>query len=1510
MKAEVLFKNQLKMLESGIETLKESTLKKHPEFRKMLAAVKKHHSNVRLSHLTGTPKDSLSQTQQDTKFYYILIRMLNEVDLNPSADHLENLQHVHHWYTSNKRILHSTPRFGKNRRKKSDEKVETVENSMGRLQHEALQVHLKMNNTGHKNAAEKRNNLTEKLETEDSTDATETENEVPDVKQKTKRPKTSPSVKDQKAPHSAKSVRSITSLPVEAILSQRRQPQPLSHLYNPHSANSPQMKAEEREKVEGEKVAPKLRMKHSGQAPDKTLTSMTPQANHLQKWQSFQRASNFGQDYLCRMEHMGRRGQPGAVRYVAHENAFSAEDYTQEILKHYSTWEKIRKQSGADDAPKSKMSKLLQQSLEEFYETAKNFYPVHPPKAKATDEGSEGGSLRMQSAPAGGCRKESIPFPSSRTTPTPYADLQLLYFYYFFGIFRSKCAQNVKLDSVVGMIDSVTEEMSFHKEKLVPSPQPGFRQPILHVEERDRPQTAPQYTRPVNTPYDNSVMYCQLDTPSNSDPVQVDLEKIAALEAADWRGRISWHGLSRQEDSPSMEHPTTPMSHRSMRPRTAPSSGRREKTEATIAGEGLENDAKSEISFLSVHQLGGGKKSQSSSVKSAKRIGLNQLKVRNIFMLSPSSREILIQDYTRGESASSHMEFVSIIAPSGVSGANRSHFADSMATHMLLDSHGNCDDGSVFGGAFSDLQDDYDVMESFSEAGGNRPYTVHHDEDVSDKLVQDVSDLVQIDRVHQGVLDSAPTPSFPPPRRSASKLQPQNEVEMFLSGLHSHNIPEDMTEEEIEQYVKQINASTRTSAKSPRIFGRSFPKQRPSTCNLTLKIEGHGSRKQQRSAGSVPQRAKASDRLQVLVRQQEMLRKLPANRLQTPPSIPSAFNAHGSRKGHGSNAYSVEHEAHARKDRSPRNYLERVSELSRGAFAQIGAYTPQHSTLNEQREPFADSIRVIKLQNQLTEQSHVTPRPAPPVLTDPPKPLETVRHRAAAEFSKGVVPHDIRIVIMPSVASVDIQAKNLNKVGRPIPEYGEARDPVEAHQKANLLREAKAAVDIQRIFRGFVARNRYQYLKRQVRESREDRQKAAVEIQRAYRRHLSHKQVIAKRPPDSEQVEWEKHCKETSTKRELERKAKAEELTKQPFHPKNIAPEKKLLHLAATVIQRHVRGFLLRVKLHRLQRKSKQHATSWPRFLSQFKEMLSRVQERLGIEKQVFDLNFNNISMYMDTRKRYESVFDRKAFGGELELSELPEYFKECDLYPAQAEIDHGLSLIFRGQPLKQGKGLLRQDTLELTFQLYPPSASGIEIQRKSTWINPIVDGEEAKKLIGCENVESTDFKTVLEFSCIHAKNSELERAETRSREKGRGVEEEAWCFINKYLRLISTEVVIAIQDIFKQFPSLYRLWYTEFYEGCSKCSRSNIDVKYEENWPRASVAPGSASEWRPLPDPLGHAFHATERRIGVGDLEGVVEGCTAKFTIQSAQAENKKACQTARLQRLQHLFQKQHRND
>ena len=56
---------------------------------------------------------------------------------------------------------------------------------------------------------------------------------------------------------------------------------------------------------------------------------------------------------------------------------------------------------------------------------------------------------------------------------------------------------------------------------------------------------------------------------------------------------------------------------------------------------------------------------------------------------------------------------------------------------------------------------------------------------------------------------------------------------------------------------------------------------------------------------------------------------------------------------------------------------------------------------------------------------------------------------------------------------------------------------------------------------------------------------------------------------------------------------------------------------------------------------------------------------------------------------------------------------------------------MFAGQSLKKGNGLKKHEAMNLLFYIYVPPATGLTNTRQSTWMNPIINGVEAKKLIG-----------------------------------------------------------------------------------------------------------------------------------------------------------------------------------
>lgn len=114
--------------------------------------------------------------------------------------------------------------------------------------------------------------------------------------------------------------------------------------------------------------------------------------------------------------------------------------------------------------------------------------------------------------------------------------------------------------------------------------------------------------------------------------------------------------------------------------------------------------------------------------------------------------------------------------------------------------------------------------------------------------------------------------------------------------------------------------------KYPKLYSRSFTKldghEPGHDEKLSSGVQGQGGQSMRmRSAGSVPPAARTTSAQRMLKRQQDMLRRSATPNSRTSPSIPSPHMPLGGRSTRGQ--YSAELESHARKDRSPRHFMEK-----------------------------------------------------------------------------------------------------------------------------------------------------------------------------------------------------------------------------------------------------------------------------------------------------------------------------------------------------------------------------------------------------------------------------------------------------------------------------------------------------------------------------------------------------------------------------------------------------------
>lgn len=328
-------------------------------------------------------------------------------------------------------------------------------------------------------------------------------------------------------------------------------------------------------------------------------------------------------------------------------------------------------------------------------------------------------------------------------------------------------------------------------------------------------------------------------------------------------------------------------------------------------------------------------------------------------------------------------------------------------------------------------------------------------------------------------------------------------------------------------------------------------------------------------------------------------------------------------------------------------------------------------------------------------------------------------------------------------------------------------------------REVWAAVNIQRIFRGFMGR---QYAK-QLRVADIERQrKAAVMLQSNFRGFLARKKVMEQKiqeyKPSSRDLEWARKYKQDLKKREEARKQKnqhvmfmqnreadkhgqqikqvqAHQLIFDVFHPTPEGPTKAQKKAAAVTIQRYFRGWFVRRMLEKSKAKALKRTLSFNKFIKGYQELLFRIQKRYGIKEPTTALEFNELMEYVERLNKYEVAFDKFATNGLLQYNDIKEFFKSVGHTPSQKEIDDAIELVTKMSA--KGRALTKAEAVEVLFQIYVPKGTKMKLSdvRKSTWLNPLDDGRDIMQMLSKKDLEQTNLLKCLEVVAGAGKESD-----------------------------------------------------------------------------------------------------------------------------------------------------------
>ncbi|XP_045687371.1 IQ domain-containing protein M [Phyllostomus hastatus] len=176
---------------------------------------------------------------------------------------------------------------------------------------------------------------------------------------------------------------------------------------------------------------------------------------------------------------------------------------------------------------------------------------------------------------------------------------------------------------------------------------------------------------------------------------------------------------------------------------------------------------------------------------------------------------------------------------------------------------------------------------------------------------------------------------------------------------------------------------------------------------------------------------------------------------------------------------------------------------------------------------------------------------------------------------------------------------------------------------------------------------------------------------------------------------------------------------------------KKVIRMI-TVLQAHIRGWLERKRLRRIVIKALYHGRNLRAVINIYCRLIHRVKYRLGLWRTRQIINFTELEEWMDRKKFYETMFAKREDWQGLQKSELLKYFNDCGHFPIQQQIDHVWNLVHREDHEKYSEIIKKPKAIEMLFTLYPPQGAHVQnnMRLRSTWLRPIVDGEEGYKYI------------------------------------------------------------------------------------------------------------------------------------------------------------------------------------
>ncbi|NWJ02008.1 IQCM protein, partial [Crypturellus undulatus] len=186
------------------------------------------------------------------------------------------------------------------------------------------------------------------------------------------------------------------------------------------------------------------------------------------------------------------------------------------------------------------------------------------------------------------------------------------------------------------------------------------------------------------------------------------------------------------------------------------------------------------------------------------------------------------------------------------------------------------------------------------------------------------------------------------------------------------------------------------------------------------------------------------------------------------------------------------------------------------------------------------------------------------------------------------------------------------------------------------------------------------------------------------------------------------------------------------FHDSRMHPSSGEVLNAVICIQRYVRAWLVCRVFKRIKIKATSHGPSLRTVVRQYRKMMARLRCRAGVLNLSTPLRYFELEEWMDKKKFYETMFDKRQFCEEMDRNDLPGFFKDCGYFIPTSGIQRVLQMVCSTStaPLKS---IRKDQAVEMAFTLFPPLGSHVKniITVPPPWVYPVIQGKDASKNSG-----------------------------------------------------------------------------------------------------------------------------------------------------------------------------------